>query len=169
MVYNKTLIKMKVNHRVNDTFVRIIDDLPKQEINPCKQALAVQNKNTLITYEQFYNYIYRIVLEYVPSDGENPLMKAIKMFPRAIKNARRIKLNNEIISFQNEILDKYFYILGNNNVKEKLLELEENINQLIEDGEMDILENVLSNFNERMRSGLLADLKKLSIMMDKQK
>ena len=169
MVYNKTLIKMKVNHRVNDTFVRIIDDLPKQEINPCKQALAVQNKNTLITYEQFYNYIYRIVLEYVPSDGENQLMKAIKMFPRAIKNARRIKLNNEIISFQNEILDKYFYILGNNNVKEKLLELEENINQLIEDGEMDILENVLSNFNERMRSGLLADLKKLSIMMDKQK
>lgn len=169
MVYNKTLIKMKVNHRINDTFVRIIEDLPKQEINPCKQALAVQNKNTLITYEQFYNYIYRIVLEYVPSDGENPLMKAIKMFPRAIKNARRIKLNNEIISFQNEIMDKYFYIPGNNNVKEKLLELEENINQLIEDEEMDILENVLSNFNERMRSGLLADLKKLSIMMDKRK
>lgn len=169
MVYNKTLIKMKVNHRINDTFVRIIEDLPKQEINPCKQALAVQNKNTLITYEQFYNYIYRIVLEYVPSDGENPLIKAIKMFPRAIKNARRIKLNNEIISFQNEIMDKYFYIPGNNNVKEKLLELEENINQLIEDEEMDILENVLSNFNERMRSGLLADLKKLSIMMDKRK
>lgn len=168
MGYNKALIKMKVNRRINDTFARIIEDLPKPEINPCKKALVLQNKITLITYEQFYNYIYRIVLEYVPRDGENPLMKAIKMFPRAIKNARHIKLNYEIITFQNEILDKYFYIPGNNNVKEKLLELEENINQLIEDEEMDILENVLSNFNERMRSGLLADLKTLSIMMDKR-
>jgi hypothetical protein len=105
----------------------------------------------------------------VPRDGENLLMKAIKMFPRAIKNAQRIKLNNEIIAFQNEILNKYFYNSGDNNVKEKLLELEENINQLIEDDEMEILEPVLSNFNERMRSGLLADLEKLSDMIDKRK
>lgn len=169
MVYNKALVKMKVNRRISDTFIGIIEDLPTSEFNPRKNALIVQNKNTLITYEQFYNYIYRIVLEYVPRDGENPLMKAIKMFPRAIKNAQRIKQNNEIITFQNEILKKYFYIPGDNNVKEKLLELEENINQLIEDDEMEILDPVLSNFNERMRSGLLADLEKLSDMMDKRK
>ena len=109
MAYNKALVKMKVNRRLNDTFVGIIEDLPISEFNSTKNALVVQNKNSLITYEQFYNYVYRIVLEYVPRDGENPLVKAIKMFPRAIKNAQRIKQNNDIIAFQNEILEKYFY------------------------------------------------------------
>lgn len=169
MVYNKAFVKMKVNRRINDVFVGIIEDLPASDFNSRKNELIVKNKNSLITYEQFYNYIYRIVLEYVPSDGENPLMKAIKMFPRAIKNSQRIMQNNEIITFQNEILNKYFYISGDNNIKEKLVELEENINQLIEDDEIEILERVLLNFNERMRSGLLEDLEKLSDMMAKRK
>ena len=118
-----------------------------------------------MTYEQFYNYIYRIVLEYVPREGENPLMKAIKMFPRAIKNVQRIKQNNDIIAFQREILDKYFYNSGDDNIKEKLLELEENINQLIAEDEMEIFEDVLTHFDDRMRSGLLSDLERLSAML----
>ena len=169
MDYSKTLVKMKVNRRLNDTFIGIIHDLPTSEFDPRKNALMVQNKNSLMTYEQFYNYIYKIVLEYVPRDGENPLIKAIKMFPRAIKNLQRIKQNNEIIIFQNEILDKYFYNSGVDNVKEKISELEENISQLIEDGEMELLEPVLSSFDERMRSGLLSDLEHLSLMLDKRK
>lgn len=169
MAYNKALVKMKVNRRLNDTFVGIIEDLPISEFNSTKNALVVQNKNSLITYEQFYNYVYRIVLEYVPRDGENPLVKAIKMFPRAIKNAQRIKQNNDIIAFQNEILEKYFYSSGDENIKEKLLELEMNINQLVEEGELEILESVLSNFDDRMRSGLLSDLRQLSAMLDKRK
>lgn len=169
MAYNKALVKMKVNRRLNDTFVGIIEDLPISEFNSTKNALVVQNKNSLITYEQFYNYVYRIVLEYVPRNGENPLVKAIKMFPRAIKNAQRIKQNNDIIAFQNEILEKYFYSSGDENIKEKLLELEMNINQLVEEGELEILESVLSNFDDRMRSGLLSDLRQLSAMLDKRK
>lgn len=169
MAYNKALVKMKVNRRLNDTFVGIIEDLPISEFNSTKNALVVQNKNSLITYEQFYNYVYRIVLEYVPRDGENPLVKAIKMFPRAIKNAQRIKQNNDIIAFQNEILEKYFYSSGDENIKEKLLELEMNINQLVEEGELEILESVLSNFDDRMRSGLLSDLRQLSAVLDKRK
>ena len=169
MAYNKALVKMKVNRRLNDTFVGIIEDLPISEFNSTKNALVVQNKNSLITYEQFYNYVYRIVLEYVPRNGENPLVKAIKMFPRAIKNAQRIKQNNDIIAFQNEILEKYFYSSGDENIKEKLIELEMNINQLVEEGELEILESVLSNFDDRMRSGLLSDLRQLSAMLDKRK
>lgn len=169
MAYNKALVKMKVNRRLNDTFVGIIEDLPISEFNSTKNALVVQNKNSLITYEQFYNYVYRIVLEYVPRNGENPLVKAIKMFPRAIKNAQQIKQNNDIIAFQNEILEKYFYSSGDENIKEKLLELEMNINQLVEEGELEILESVLSNFDDRMRSGLLSDLRQLSAMLDKRK
>lgn len=169
MDYSKTLVKMKVNRRLNDIFIGIIHDLPTTEYDPRKNALIVQNTNSLITYEQFYNCIYRIVLEYVPRDGENPLVKAIKMFPRAIKNTQRIKQNNEIIAFQNEILNKYFYNSGDDNIKEKLTELEENINQLIEDDEMEIFERVLSNFDERIRSGLLSDLENLSLKLEKRK
>jgi len=165
MDYNKALVKMKVNRRINDTFLGIIKDLPSSEFSPRKNALIVQNKNSLMTYEQFYNYIYRIVLEYVPREGENPLMKAIKMFPRAIKNVQRIKQNNDIIAFQREILDKYFYNSGDDNIKEKLLELEENINQLIAEDEMEIFEDVLTHFDDRMRSGLLSDLERLSAML----
>ena len=44
-----------------------------------------------------------------------------------------------------------------------------NINQLVEEGEMEILESVLSNFDDRMRSGLLSDLRQLSAVLDKRK
>lgn len=165
MDYNKALVKMKINRRINDTFLGIIKDLPLSEFAAEKNTLIVQNKNSLMTYEQFYNYVYRIVLEYVPREGENPLMKAIKMLPRTIKNVQRIKQNNDIIEFQKEILDKYFYNSGADNIKEKLVELEENINLLIAEDEIEILEDVLTRFDDRMHKGMISDLEKLSVML----
>ena len=105
------------------------------------------------------------MLEYVPREGENPLMKAIKMLPRTIKNVQRIKQNNDIIEFQKEILDKYFYNSGADNIKEKLVELEENINLLIAEDEIEILEDVLTRFDDRMHKGMISDLEKLSVML----
>ena len=137
-------------------------------MKPENNALIVQQKNNLISYEQFYNIIYRRVLEYIPAENENPLLKAIMMLPRAIKNVRRIKQNNEIIKLQQEILDKYFYCAGDENIKTKLLELENEIDTLIAKNELEILDLVLSRFDERMRSGVLEDLKRLSQLLDKR-
>ena len=121
-----------------------------------------------MTYDQFYNTVYKYVLEYIPRENENPLIKAIRMMPKAIKNAKRIKNNTEIIKKQNEILDKYFYVSGDNNIKEKLDELKEAIDQLIEDNDLDIIEGVLKNFDDRMRMGLLKDLEILSQLLTKR-
>lgn len=169
MGYNKALMKMKAKSRLNDTFVGIINDLPNPENCYRNNELIVQQNNELITYtyEQFYNMVYRTVLEYVPRDNENPLIKVIKMLPKAIKNINRITKNSQIIKFQNYILNKYFYDSSDDNIKEKLLELENNINQLIENGDFDYLEPVLSSFDERMRSGLLKDLEVLSQLLER--
>lgn len=121
-----------------------------------------------MTYEQFYNIIYMMVLEYIPNEDENPLFKAIEMFPKAIKNIHRIQQNKEIINLQKEILDKYFYTSGDENIKEKLLELENEINLLIDDNDLKILDQVLLSFDERMRSGLLTDLESLSQLLNKR-
>lgn len=168
MGYNKGLVKLMVHNRLNDTFVRIIQNIPNSELNPKSNALIVKSKNSLMTYEQFYNMIYMIVLEYIPNENENPLFKAIKMFPRAIKNIRRIKQNDEIINFQKKILDKYFYTSGDENIKEKLSELENEIDLLIDNNELEILDPVLLRFDERMRSGLLADLEHLSQLLNEK-
>ena len=168
MYYNKSLVKMKVKSRLNDTFVGIISDIPSSELNPSGNVLIVSSQNSLMTYEQFYNVIYKCVLEYIPRENENPLIKAIRMLPKAITNVQRIKNNNEIIKKQNEILDKYFYTSGDNNIKEKLQELERDIDQLIEDKDLDILERVLLNFDDRIRSGLLTDLEILSQLLAKR-
>ncbi len=168
MGYNKGLVKLMVHNRLNDTFVRIIQDIPNSELNPKSNTLILKQNDSLMTYEQFYSMIYMIVLEYIPNENENPLFKAIKMFPRAIKNIRRIKQNDEIINLQKEILGKYFYISGDENIKEKLSELENEIDQLIDNNELEILDPVLLRFDERMRSGLLADLEHLSQLLNER-
>lgn len=168
MGYNKGLVKLMVYNRLNDTFVRIIQDIPNSELSPKSNILIVKQNDSLMTYKQFYSMIYMIVLEYIPSENENPLFKAIKMFPRAIKNIRRIKQNDEIINFQKKILDKYFYTSGDENIKAKLSELENEIDQLIDNNELEILDPVLLRFDERMRSGLLADLEHLSQLLNKR-
>ena len=169
MDYNQGLVRLKVKKRLNDLFIGIIQDIPESEFNPGRNALIVQQQNNIMTYEQFYNVVYRIVLEYIPRDNENPLLRAIKMLPRTMKNIQRINQNKDIIKFQNEILDNYFYDSGNKNIKEKVSELEKEVNKLIEVNNFEILERVLSNFEDRMRSGLLNDLAVLSQLLDKRK
>lgn len=109
MDYNKGLVKLMVRDRLHNTFVEIIQDIPNPELSPKSSALIVKQKNSLMTYEQFYNIIYMMVLEYIPNEDENPLFKAIEMFPKAIKNIHRIQQNKEIINLQKEILDKYLH------------------------------------------------------------
>ncbi|MEZ3516159.1 MAG: hypothetical protein K1W37_13115 [Lachnospiraceae bacterium] len=168
MDYNKGLVKLMVRDRLHNTFVEIIQDIPNPELSPKSSALIVKQKNSLMTYEQFYNIIYMMVLDYIPNEDENPLFKAIEMFPKAIKNIHRIQQNKEIINLQKEILDKYFYTSGDENIKEKLLELENEINLLIDDNDLKILDRVLLSFDERMRSGLLTDLESLSQLLNKR-
>lgn len=168
MGYNKSFIKLKVYSKLNNTFIGIIRDIPSPDLKQGNNTLFVQQKSGLMSYEQFYNIIYRIVSEYVPAENENPLFKAIMMFPKAMKNARRIKQNNEIIKVQRDILERYFYTLGNDNIKIKLSELEKEIDLLICENEFEILDLVLARFDERMRSGLLADLEHLSQLLEKR-
>lgn len=165
---NNALLRMKVNHRLNDVFTRIIQDIPNTELKTSKNALAVTQKNGLMTYEEFYEIVYRSVLEYVPRDGENSMLMVIKMLPRVTKNIQRIKINDEIIRKQNEILQKYFFKSAPDNIKKKLKKLETSINKLIKNNEVDLIEACLNNFESRMRDGLLTDLKELSNLLDKR-
>lgn len=167
MVYHKELVKIKVKSRLNDIFIGIIQDIPSSEFNPISNVVC-EKKNNIMTYESFYNVLYRCVLEYIPIHNENPLLKSIKMAPRVIKNIQNIKCNVEIVKFQKKILGKYFYFSGDSNIKEKLSELEKNVNQLIEEDELEILEDVLLRFDDRIRSGLLADLEYLTHLLDKR-
>lgn len=168
MGYNKELVRFMVRDRLNNTFVGIIKDIPDSVLNPKNNALIAKPKNSLMTYEQFYNMIYMVVLEYIPDENEDPLLKVIKMLPKAVRNMRRIKQNKEITNLQKEILDKYFYTSGADNIKEKLLELENEINILIDDNDLEILDLVLLRFDERMRAGLLTDLKHLSELLNER-
>ena len=165
---HKGLIKLAVRNRLNDTFVRIIQDIPAAELKTQNNALLVKQNGNLMTYDQFYSMLYLRVLEYIPGEKENPLFKVIKMLPKTIENIYRIKQNNEIINFQKTILDEYFYTPGDKNIKEKLSELENAIDQLIDNGELETLDDVLSRFDERMRSGLLADLERLSQLLNQR-
>ena len=168
MAYNKSLVRMKVKIRLNDTFIGIIHDIPSPELNSNVNVLAVSSLNSLMTYDQFYNTLYKCVLRYIPREKENPLIKAIRMMPQAIRNVQRIRNNTEIIKKQNEILDKYFCVSGGDNIKEKLCELKEEIDQLVEDNDLDVIESVLRNFDDRMRRGLLNDLDILSQLLNKR-
>lgn len=160
---------MKVNREINNIFVGIIKDVPAPIVKLPKDALVPYNKNGTVLYDQFYNDLYRIVLAYVPRGNENPIKKAIIMLPRAISNAKRVKDNSEIISKQNEILDKYFYLSGNENIKEKLEELKGVLDELMDSGDIEILETVLSRFDDRIRRGLLVDLDTLSKMLEERR
>lgn len=169
MDYKKGLVNLKAKSRLNDIFVGIIKDIHDLGFNSRSNDLVKQQKNSLITCEQFYNIIYIIVLEYIPKNSEQPLRKAIRMLPKAIKNIHRIKQNNEIIKFQKEILDKYFYTSGCNNIKKKLSELENEVNKLINDDDLEILEDVLLGFDKRIHLGLLNDLERLSRLLDERR
>lgn len=169
MDYHKNLVRLKVHSRLNDTFVGIIQDIPSADLKIGNNALIVRQKNNLMSFEQFYNIIYRIVSEYVPTENEDPILKAIKMLPKALQNACRIKQNYEIKKLQKKILNEYFYRAGNNNIKTKLSELETGIDILIEENNLKDLDETLSRFDERMRNGLLKDLNHLSQLLEKRK
>ena len=165
---NNCFEKVKVNTKISNIFVGIIKDIPSSELCSNYRTLTVQKRNSLISYEDFYMIIYKCVLEYVPRKGENLILKIIKKLPTTIKNIQHIIDNKKIIEFQQYILDKYFYDKdSDNNIKKKINELKSNIEELIKLGEVEHLDIILDHFDDRMRTGLLTDLKKLSSLMNK--
>lgn len=66
-------------------------------------------------------------------------------------------------------MDKYFYLSGNENIKEKLEELKVVLDELMDSGDIEILETVLSRFDDRIRRGLLVDLDTLSKMLEERR
>ena len=151
------ILKMKVNANINNVFAGMIDDLPKSsnqlvEISG-KTYLATTQNGRIVNYENFYKLIYNYTM----------------------KNLRRIEANNEILRFQKEILTKYFYESGNKyNVKEKIQELRDNINELIESDGWEYIGGILSNFEQRMRNedpeneGIISALNRLSKMLEER-
>lgn len=162
----KSIFSMKVNSKLDNMFRGIIEDIPTLENSGSELALI--QKGELISYEGFYNILYKCVLEYIPKKNENPLIKAIVMLPRAIKNVKRIAANSEIIEFQRKILNDYFYMPGKKNIKEKVNELKNAIDELIEVGDYQILEDVLENFENRIRNDFLKDMEKLADLLKKR-
>lgn len=173
------ILKMKVNANINNVFAGMIDDLPKSsnqlvEISG-KTYLATTQNGRIVNYENFYKLIYNYISEYIPQNKEGILINVIKRMPQTIKNLRRIEANNEILRFQKEILTKYFYESGNKyNVKEKIQELRDNINELIESDGWEYIGGILSNFEQRMRNedpeneGIISALNRLSKMLEER-
>lgn len=167
MDYKKDIfIKMKVNSKVSAVFTNIISDIPYPSFRTGGTALIKQAQNTIISYEDFYNIVYKCVLEYIPKKDENLLVKIIVKFPKAIKNVQRINENSEIIKLQHDILNKYFYNHGDMNLRDKINELKIQVNELIELGDLEYLETILDRFEERMRNSFLCDMKKLSQLLE---
>lgn len=166
------ILKMKVNARVNNVFAGIIDDLPKTDNSlknvSGKNYLSTTKKGQIINYESFYREIYNCILEYMPRDNENPFLKALKKLPQAIKNVKRISENKEILEFQNEILKKYFYEHGDENIRDKINELKEYINISINDGDLEYISRILDHFEDRMQNGIVKDMQQLSILLKKR-
>lgn len=174
MVFNRNFMwQIKINYRVNTVFASIIDDLPKSSDGKAlvysKQYLAVTNNNQVINYSEFCRILYCYIQMYIPRGGENPLFKAIKMFPRFVENVRNINNNYTIIELQNDILHTYFLDSGHKNVKEKIAELKSELQTLIDDEEVELIDSVIDRFEEHMREGLLSDLEELSRLLKQRR
>lgn len=154
-------LKRKVRVKLNNTFCRIVNDIPSLG---SQGQIVVIRKGEIITCDQFYNILLRCVIEYIPHNGENFLIKAITKLPRLISNIKEIKQNHEIIILQESILNKYFYLPGNDNIKEKIVELKKEIDFLIADEPdlfVDVVDRILDNFEARMKDGIVKDIKNL--------
>lgn len=165
---NKSFVKIKVNARVSKMFRDIIEDIPLSCPRTENTALIVRPQTSLISYEEFYNIIYKCVLTYIPSRNQNTLMIVVKNLPNVLKNVKRIGKNKNIIDMQRKILDKYFYISGDMNIKEKIDELKFYVDDLIESEDLEDLDSVLNNFEERMRDYFLNDMKSLADLLEKR-
>ena len=163
--------QMKINYRVNTVFANIIDDLPRnadgKTLVTSKQYLAETNNNQFINYSEFCRILYCYIQMYIPRRGENPLLKAVKMFPRFIENLRNINNNYTIIELQNTILHTYFLDSGDKNVKEKIAELKSELQTLVDNDEVEFIDSVIDRFETRMREGLLSDLEELSRLLNR--
>ena len=173
MEYNVKIIwKMKAAVRVNRLFGKILDELPKPEntlmvINSDSYLSTTQN-GQIINYDSFYKIVYNCVQAYIPSENENILTKVIKNIPRTIRNIKRIEDNREILEFQNKILEKYFYDGGEYNLKNKILDLKQIIDEATDYGKLDLVDNFLCDFEMRMQQDLGEDLQKLQRMLKKR-
>lgn len=97
------------------------------------------------------------------------MLKAIKMLPRAIKNVKRIQSNVCIIELQNSILQKYFYPNSNENIKDKVFELKQSTAGLLESGDEELIDCHIDNFQDWVEHGLVSDLQKLSVLLERRK
>lgn len=163
----KSTFDKEVNSKLNDMFHRIIEDIPAACKNQSTE-IALVKKGDIISYEKFCVILYKSVLDYIPEEGENPLVKAIAMLPRFVTNVKRIKANKEIKKLQKIILNKYFYLPGDDNIKSKVKELKSQIGDLEED-DYQILDNIMERFEDRIRTGFLTDMSELARLMEKRK
>lgn len=168
---NNEQIRLMVKQRVSDTFIKIINDLPDSDFNPQKNALIVQKNSELITSMELYNILHEYITNIIPKKSDNTktiIKKIIFLIPGTIKDLVDIKNNVKIISYQNQILNKYFTDTGEFSIKEKISDLEKHISNLVEKEDLEYLDIVLSNFSERVHSELLKDLEVLSVLLKKK-
>ena len=166
MGYNNSFVRLKVRSKISELFINIIEDIPSPYFKTRTTALVIRQNNALISYEDFYRIVYRCALEYIQNEGESSLVTVVKRFPKVIKNVKRINENKKIIELQKNILNDYFYVHGEKNLQDKINELKVQIDELIEVGEVEYLNSVLENFEDRIRSGFLKDMQKLSQLLE---
>lgn len=157
-------IRMKVNLQISKMFASIISDIPGTSCKERKNELSIQ-KNRLISMDAFCDAMYKYALECIPNEEESFFSRFIRNTSSTAENIKRINETKKIIKLQNNILDKYFRIHGEFNIKDKINELNREVNNLIEDGNIEYLDRVLENFEGRMRSSFLTDMKKLSQLL----
>lgn len=165
MDYKNSIVKLKIDKQISKVFSSIINDIPYPELQHRNTELSQKSNELIITYDVFYNILYKCVLEYIPQENEHSLLKAIKMMPKAIRNVKRININKKVIELQQCILDKYFCIPGKDNIKDKIAKFRDSI---IEMETWEEVEMAIKNFEERMRNGLLKDLETLSLLLEQR-
>jgi len=176
----KIIDQSEINKRVNEVFAKILDDLPKPKdkngnasING-EQYLAVTDGSQIVDYAEFYKQLHSAVFMYIPQKGENPIIRFLLVVPRIYKNIKKIKAANEIIEYQKEILAKYFESSSKYNIKNKILELKDELNDPDIRCDEDLVNKVICDFDSRMRGkvagypSIMKDLDKLSKLIEER-
>ena len=174
MDYENSITNVQIDEKLNNVFCNIIKDIPN--LHNKNTEIATIKKGQMISYGDFLKILYNSVLEYVPKDNENILIKIITKLPKVIKNINHFSANIAIIKLQNKILNDYFYSHGDKNIKLKLEELKANIKNLVNDGEYEMIDAVIESFDDWIRNGshseenkgFLNDMKDLADKLEKR-
>lgn len=166
------MLSSEVNKKVNAIFVDIIDEFSlclnpgTGTMNRGKLDVVSSKKN--MDYDDFLREIKRYTRMYMQQENESSLQQSVQLFPRAFRNAKRIKKNIEIIKLQKIILKKYFNEESDENISKKLIEFKNAIHRCIKDHDDEFIDCLIDRFADGMRFGLLQDLKKLANLMNER-